>query len=145
MGRVTRWNAEQVGMTGMLNRRSLIGAIASAPVTAPEIAKAALGEIGGSMVGEPDIGCGGIASCDPCPTRSWEVIDRVRERGDSEARAMMGQISPAIATKRSWSVAFKAHCHAQDEIEVRKLREELHENRQLVEVMAKALGIWRGA
>ncbi len=123
----------------MLNRRSLIGAIVSSPITGPEIAKAAIAEIGPGL--EPMLDSPTGCAVDGHMVSSWDVIDRLNERSNAESQAMMGQINPAIATKRSWSVAFKAHCHADEQKANREIREELQRSQQLVETMAKALGI----
>lgn len=131
---------------GMLNRRGLIGMLASSPVTAPVAVKALVDEaMGAEAVTNTVSSYPQEVACDAPRTSSWDVAEHIQFQYRREAEIGTQTIHPSISQKKSWSTAFKAHCHAEREREYREIERRLRENEAMVEKVAKTLGIWRGA
>jgi uncharacterized protein YdbL (DUF1318 family) len=130
----------------MLNRRGLIGMLASSPVTAPAAMKTLVDEaMAGDDAGNTVSSYPQEVACGPPRVQSWDVIEHIQFQYRREAEIGCQTIHPSISQKKSWSTAFKAHCHAEREKEYRELERRLRESEAMVEKVAKALGIRRGA
>ena len=120
--------------------------LASSPVTAPVAMKSIVdGVMGDGMESGAMLPRLQNVPCDSSHITPWDVSDHIQFQYRREAEIGCQTIHPSISQKRSWSTAFKAHCHAEREREYRELERQLRDNKAMVEKLAIALGIWRGA
>jgi hypothetical protein len=65
-------------------------------------------------------------------------LDRKREAGQT---ASFGHLPPHIAAMRSWSTAYKAHVHAEEEVAWMHLRDAMYNGGPVYQALVTALGL----
>jgi hypothetical protein len=73
---------------------------------------------------------------------TWEIAEELFWRRDAET-LHADHMHPSIAGKKSWSHAYKAHVHAQDAAEERRIRQALGRDKELREKLGKLLRLIR--
>jgi hypothetical protein len=124
-----------------MNRRSILAAFAALGV-APKAAAVSVAEAISVMP------VGAATPHDPMPVAGnginwgYYVAEQVRrKREQARAGELAYALSNEIASKRSWSPAFKLHCHQQDEQTHRALIEQLEWDNALSERIAAMMGL----
>lgn len=65
-------------------------------------------------------------------------LERKREAGQT---ASFGHLPPHIAAMRSWSTAYKAHVHAEEEVAWMHLRDAMYNGGPVYQALVTALGL----
>lgn len=88
-----------------------------------------------------------VAATDPAAPASppvepgfWAIVDEIGSRHRDQRVNPYEGISVEIATKRSWSTAYKQHWHAKEMAELRALRRQLEADEAFASRAARMLG-----
>lgn len=125
----------------MIARRALLGLIGGSAVAGPSIGREAVKGLMGQAHSGP------MESMECAPTIPQGVPSyRVHERLFSIRRQIQHDVAlkigcPSIITKRSWSLAFKAHCLEQDAKFEREVMDRLEADAGFREKLTAALGL----
>lgn len=84
-------------------------------------------------------GCDGVAYDGPEEPRHWRMINALRERHYEAREALHEKMGAHIATKKSWSPAFKEHVHSQEIREFREFIQRLERDQKFADRVSSML------